>query len=46
MAKVKTSSISAFMGKPKRKRKGLHSKCKSSKSKGAKNYVKRSVGQG
>jgi hypothetical protein len=46
MAKVKTSSIAAFMAKPKRKRKGIHAKTKTSKSKGAKNYVKRPVGQG
>lgn len=46
MAKAKTSSISAFMAKPKRKRKGIHSKKKTSKSKTATNYVKRSVGQG
>lgn len=46
MAKSKVSTISAFMAKPKRKRKGVHSKCKSSKSKTATNYVKRSVGQG
>ena len=46
MAKVKTPSIAAFMAKPKRRRKGVHSKCKSSKSKTAKNYVKLSRGQG
>ena len=46
MAKVKTSTISAFMAKPKRKRKGIHSKTKSSHSKNAKNYVKISRGQG
>lgn len=46
MAKVKTSSIAAFMAKPKRKRKGIHSKTKSSRSKNAKNYVKISRGQG
>ena len=46
MAKAKVSSVAAFMAKPKRKRKGVHSKKKTSKSKGATNYVKRSVGQG
>ena len=46
MAKAKVSNISAFMAKPKRKRKGIHSKTKTSKSKGSANYVKRSVGQG
>ena len=46
MAKAKVSSISAFMAKPKRKRKGIHSKTKSSRSKNAKNYVKISRGQG
>jgi hypothetical protein len=46
MAKSKTSTISAFMAKPKRKRKGIHSKTKSSRSKNAKNYVKISRGQG
>jgi hypothetical protein len=46
MAKVKTSSIAAFMGKPKRKRKGVHAKTKTSKSKTANNYVKLSRGQG
>ena len=46
MAKVKTSSIAAFMAKPKRKRKGVHAKTKTSKSKTANNYVKLSRGQG
>ena len=46
MAKAKISSIAAFMAKPKRKRKGIHSKTKSSRSKNAKNYVKISRGQG
>ena len=32
--------------KAKRKRKGIHSKCKSSKIKTSKNYVKRYRGQG
>ena len=47
MAKAKASvSVKAFLLKPKRKRKGVHSKTKFSKSKGAKNYKKLSVGQG
>ena len=46
MAKAKISSIAAFMAKPKRKRKGIHSKTKTSKSKGSANYVKLSRGQG
>lgn len=46
MAKAKVSIIKAFLAKPKRKRKGVHAKTKTSKSKTAKNYVKRSVGQG
>jgi len=46
MAKAKISSIAAFMAKPKPKRKGIHAKTKTSKSKTAHNYVKRSVGQG
>lgn len=46
MAKSKISNISAFMAKPKRKRKGIHAKTKTSKSKRATNYIKRSVGQG
>jgi hypothetical protein len=46
MAKTKISTVKAFLAKPKRKRKGIHSKTKTSKSKTATNYVKRSVGQG
>jgi ribosomal protein L23 len=46
MAKSKVSTISTFMDKPKRKRKNIHSKTKSSRSKNAKNYVKISRGQG
>ena len=46
MAKAKISSIAAFMAKPKRKRKGVHAKTKTSKSKTADNYVKLSRGQG
>jgi hypothetical protein len=46
MAKAKVSSIAAFMAKPKRKRRGIHSKKKTSRSKTATNYVKLSRGQG
>ena len=46
MAKTKISAVKAFLAKPKRKRKGVHAKTKSSKSKTAHNYIKRSVGQG
>ncbi len=46
MAKAKVSSVRAFLTKPKRKRKGIHAKTKTSKSKTADNYFKRSVGQG
>jgi hypothetical protein len=46
MAKTKISTVKAFLAKPKRKRKGVHAKTKSSKSKTAHNYIKRSVGQG
>lgn len=46
MAKVKQTSTSTFKRKPRRKRPGIHSKTKSSKLKGSKNYVKIYVGQG
>jgi hypothetical protein len=46
MAKAKTTSISTFRDKPKRKRKGVHAKTKHSLAKGAKHYKKLSVGQG
>lgn len=46
MAKPKLTSIKAFLAKPKRKRKGVHAKTKTSKSKSATNYVKISRGQG
>jgi hypothetical protein len=46
MAKPKLTSVKAFLAKPKRKRKGVHAKTKTSKSKTAKNYVKLSRGQG
>jgi len=44
--KAKSSSVRVFQVKPKRKRPGVHSKTKASKSKGSKNYLKRYVGQG
>ena len=47
--KKKTTNISAsssYKNKVRKKRKGIHSKTKTSKSKNATNYVKRSVGQG
>ena len=34
------------LDKPKKKRKGVHSKCKTSNYKGSKNYKKRYKGQG
>lgn len=47
MAKAKSSiSVKAFFVKPKKKRKGIHSKTKHSKLKGSKHYKKLSVGQG
>ena len=45
MAKI-TSTISSRIGKPKRKRKGVHSKCKTSGVKTSKNYKKAYRGQG
>jgi len=44
--KAKTSNVKVFMAKPKRRRPGVHAKTKSSKLKGSKNYLKKSVGQG
>lgn len=48
MAKAKKGSDSSntFRAKPKKNNKGIHSKCKSSKSKRSKNYKKAYVGQG
>jgi len=46
MAKVKTSTAVVHRDKPKKKRKGIHSKKKSSTSKSSKNYKKPYVGQG
>jgi hypothetical protein len=44
--KTKTSSVRVFQTKPKKKRKGIHSKTKMSKNKNSKNYFKVSAGQG
>jgi hypothetical protein len=45
-AKVKTSSVTNYITKPKRKRPGVHAKSKTSKSKNSKNYKKLYIGQG
>jgi hypothetical protein len=45
MARIKQSATT-FVAKPKRKRPGIHSKCKYSKIKSSKNYKKISRGQG
>jgi len=44
MAKAKGSSL--LLVKPKKSRKGVHAKTKSSKNKGSANYKKRNRGQG
>jgi hypothetical protein len=41
-----TSSVRSFIPKPRKKRKGIVSKNKSSRIKGSKNYLKRYRGQG
>jgi hypothetical protein len=46
MAKIKATTGVSFVRKPKRKRPGIHSKCKASRSKMGKNYVKLYKGQG
>jgi hypothetical protein len=46
MAKIKATTGISFVRKPKRKRPGIHSKCKASRSKMGKNYVKLYKGQG
>jgi hypothetical protein len=48
MAKTqsKSTSVSVRIEKPKKKRPGVHSKCKSSKLKKSKNYLKKYKGQG
>lgn len=46
MAKVKTNTSTGTIGKTKVKRRGVHSKTKTSNSKSSKNYVKKYRGQG
>jgi hypothetical protein len=47
MAKAKQSTnTSTKLQKARKKRPGVHSKCKSSKLKGSKNYLKKYNGQG
>jgi hypothetical protein len=47
MAKKTTTSLTrSFVSKPKRKRKGVHSKSGSSSNKGSRNYKKSYNGQG
>lgn len=45
-AKAKTSSITSYIAKPKKKRPGVHAKSKTSKLKNSKNYKKLYTGQG
>lgn len=45
-AKSKSTNVSLFREKPKRKRPGVHAKSKQSSHKGAKHYKKKYVGQG
>jgi|688.fasta_scaffold87790_4 hypothetical protein len=45
-AKAKVSLVKNFVAKPKKKRPGVHSKCKQSSHKKGKNYQKAYVGQG
>lgn len=45
MAK-QSKEIKRWVSKPKAKRPGVHSKCKASRSKNSKNYLKRNRGQG
>ena len=46
MAKASTSSTRSHLKAPKKKRPGIHSKKKNSRSKNAKNYKKAYRGQG
>jgi len=46
MAKAKVAQVSAHRTKAKKRRPGVHSKTKASRSKTSKNYLKRSRGQG
>ncbi len=45
-AQSKSTTVSVRIAKPKKKRPGVHSKCKSSKLKKSKNYLKKYKGQG
>lgn len=45
-AKVKTSATTSFLKRAKVSRPGVHSKCRTSKSKQSKNYKKLYRGQG
>lgn len=44
--KKSNTAIKNFHSRPKKSRKGIHAKSKSSKSKTSKNYLKRYKGQG
>lgn len=46
MAKQQSNNVSVKIKKPKKRRAGIHSKCKASKLKKSKNYAKKKVGQG
>ena len=45
-AKAKTNTTKTFVAKPKKKRPGIHSKCRHSKLKSSKLYKKLNRGQG
>ena len=45
-AQTKSTNVSVKIEKPKKKRPAVHSKCKASKLKKSKNYLKKGVGQG
>ena len=45
-SKSKSTNVSVKIEKPKKRRAGIHSKCKSSKLKKSKNYAKKYRGQG
>ena len=46
MAKAKVTAASSFRKRVRRKRKGVHSKCKQSSHKHGKNYQKKYAGHG
>jgi hypothetical protein len=46
MAKAKHNAVSTFVRKPKKRRPGVHSKCKASRSKRSRNYLKAYRSQG